>query len=93
MTRPDLEARRRDWPVAVGVILYLLTGLFPYALSSLLVPPIGLLGLWALWVVGLVVTFSLRRWSRWLPMLGAPLSLLVWAGYLTLGDVLLGWTA
>lgn len=93
MNRGDLDARRRDWPVAVGVILYLLTGLFPYAPSGLLVPTVGLVGLWLLWLLGLVITFSLRRWSRWLPLLGAPLSLLVWSGYLALGDWLLGWTA
>lgn len=77
----------------VAALLHLAIGIFPLSASGLLAP------LWALVVIGLgwLVAAGLlwRIWQHhpYVSVLVPPTTLALWAGFLTVGDVLLGWTA
>lgn len=63
-----------------------------YAASGLVVPQPWLTGLWALGLA-IVVYAVLHRHDAW-RVLGAPVAAVVaWVVIITLGDVVLGWTA
>ena len=79
--------------VVVAVLLHLLIGVFPIAATGLLAPP------WFVAVAGIgwgaagVLLWRLRRTAprrTWLVPVGV---LAAWFALVTLGDVLLGWTA
>ena len=74
------------------VVLQLAT-LLPYAASGLLAPTYAVVVLLVLWVaLAALAAVVLRR--RGGPALLVPLvTMAVWAGVLTAGDLLLGWTA
>ncbi|MGH8945101.1 MAG: hypothetical protein ACRDVL_03015 [Acidimicrobiia bacterium] len=76
----------------LGIGLYLAVG-FVYLVSGLVVPPPWLVVLWMIWLVGLyplVMVFRRRRvWTPLVPVAAA----VFWALYLTIGEMLLGWTA
>lgn len=77
-----------------GLVLHLLTGVFPYAASGLLAPLWGYVVLYALWLGLLVAGVQLFRRGRGLLVLLLPLaSLATWAAVMTFGDFVLGWTA
>jgi hypothetical protein len=81
---------------AVGVVLHLAVGVFPYAASGLLVPIWGIVVLYSLWLALAVVLVRLLRGERRRPLL-APLvpvgALAVWFGVVTAGEAIFGWTA
>ncbi len=88
----------QSWPTGrivalVGLILYIVTGVFPYFVSGLVAPLWGIAVLYAGWLVGLWLTISLfRRGSAW--ALAMPVAALAfWWGVITLGESILGWTA
>jgi hypothetical protein len=90
-----VDARPRS-AVAAGVLaglLHLGIGVFPLSASGLLAP------LWAIVVIylGWLVAAGLlwRIWQRHplISLLVPPTTLALWAGWITVGDVLLGWTA
>lgn len=68
-------------------------GVLPYAGSGLVAPPWGVALLWLLWAALLGLAVVLFRRGSWLVLLPAPAALALWALVVTLGDVLLGWTA
>lgn len=90
-----MTARPGVWATisgVVGIVLYLLVG-FLYLVSGLVVPPPWLVLLWLIWLGGvypLVLIFQRNR--VWAPTV-ALAALVVWFVYLTVGDVLLDWTA
>jgi len=86
------------WPTArvlglIGLILYLITGVFPYLASGLVAPLWGIAVLYAGWLVGLWLTIRLFRsgsaWALVMPV-GA---VAFWWLVVTLGESLFGWTA
>lgn len=78
--------------VILGVLLYVAAGFFYFA-AGLIIPGVGLLILWALWIVGLIFTFRLaRRWSWW-TLAAGPAALLFLAAYAAVGAELFDWTA
>ena len=86
------------WPAGrvlalIGLILYVVTGVFPYLASGLVAPLWGIAVLYAGWLVGLWVTIQLfRRASPWaLAMQVAAVAF--WWLVVTLGESVFGWTA
>ena len=86
------------WPAGrvlalIGLILYVVTGVFPYMASGLVAPLWGIAVLYAGWLVGLWVTIQLfRRASPWaLAMQVAAVAF--WWLVVTLGESVFGWTA
>lgn len=78
--------------VILGLLGYIATG-FLYLISGLVIPIGFLILLLAFWLVGLWITATyVARWSWWV-LASGPLALVFWWGYVTLGDVFLGWTA
>lgn len=91
MTEPVPTPVRRV-VIALGLIAYIATG-FLYLVSGLVVPLGWLILLLAIWLAGLwLTTLQVARWSWW-ALAGAPVALVVWWVYVTLGGALLGWTA
>lgn len=84
------------WTRAVawlGIVLHLLVGAFPYSITGLLVPVEGVVALWVVWALLLWLAFRLvRRRPVLVPAVPA-VALVVWWTVVTLGDLLLGWTA
>jgi len=87
-----------NWPVArvlglIGVVLYVVTGLFPYLASGLVAPLWGIAVLYAGWLLGLWLTIRLlRSGSAW--ALAMPVAAVgFWWLVVTLGESLFGWTA
>ncbi len=80
-------------PRLVGVVGYVMVGVFPYLASALLVPPGAYLVLLLLWLLGLFWTLRLARYSpSWTPV--APLvALTVWIVLVQTGSAIFGWTA
>lgn len=86
------------WPAGrvlalIGLILYVVTGVFPYLASGLVAPLWGIAVLYAGWLVGLWVTIQLfRRASAWaLAMQVAAVAF--WWIVVWLGESVFGWTA
>jgi hypothetical protein len=96
MTTPTTTST--SWPAGrvlglIGLILYVATGVFPYAASGLVAPLWGIAVLYAGWLVGLWLTFRLfRRGSAWaLAMQVAAVAF--WWVVVTMGESVFGWTA
>lgn len=85
--------RATAWGVS-GLVLHVLIGVFPYAFTALLVSQApALAGFLAVWLVFAGLAWRLRRRRSPLP-LAVPLgALAAWWALVTLGDVLLGWSA
>lgn len=86
------------WPVGrilalAGLVLYIATGLFPYASSGLVAPFWGIAVLYAGWLLGLWLTIRLfRRRSAW--ALAMPVAALAWWWLvITVGESVFDWTA
>lgn len=79
--------------IALGVAMYLATGVVPYLASTLVAPPVGVAFLAAGWAAGLAAAVLLaRRQSLWV-LATAPLALAFWAAVVSAGERFLGWTA
>ena len=92
------DSRGTNWPVArilglIGLILYIATGVFPYAASGLVAPLWGIAVLYFGWGIGLFSTIILyRRRSAW--ALVMPLvALAYWWGVVSIGEAVFDWTA
>ncbi len=86
------------WPARrilglVGLVLYVATGVFPYAASGLVAPLWGIAVLYVGWLLGLWLTIRLyQRRSAW--ALAMPIAALAfWWVVLTIGESVFGWTA
>lgn len=78
---------------ALGLMAYGVLGVFPYLVSGLVVPPVGVAILLAAWVGGLLAVI---RWSKewaWAAPIGAGAALLFWVLFVLAGSALFGWTA
>jgi hypothetical protein len=79
-----------------GVLLHLGFGVFPFAATGLLAPLWAIVVLYLWWLALGVVLVRLLRGTDRRPFV-APLVPLValagWFGFLTFGDLVLGWTA
>ncbi len=77
----------------VAVAAYIFVGVFPYAVSSLVVPPIGVGILWGLWLAGWwVVVRAVRRSPKWAWSISI-LALGIWVVFVAAGGALFGWSA
>jgi len=87
------ESRRAGELIAIvfGVLLHLAIGFF-YLASGLLAPLWAVAILWAIW---LALAYLMWRWrTKPFHVLAIPFAAAaIWWGVITLGDVLLGWTA
>ena len=78
--------------VILGALLYLGTG-WLYLGAGLLVPAMVTPLLWAIWLAGVwLIGRQVREWSLW-TLAGAPAAVLIWIGFISIGDWLFGWTA
>jgi hypothetical protein len=76
----------------VGIVLYVATG-FVYVTSGLVVPAPWLFPLWGIWLVGLYLLIRVFRNRRaWTPLVAVGAAA-VWWLYVTLGGLILDWTA
>lgn len=90
-TPPSRPSPARIIVVILGVLLYVAGGLFFFA-AGLVIPGFALFLLWALWIVGLVLTFFLaRRWSWWTFAAG-PASIVFLVAYAWVGSELFDWS-
>jgi hypothetical protein len=87
-----------NWPVGrvlslIGLVLYVITGVFPYLASGLVAPFWGIAVLYAGWLLGLWLTIRLFRggsaWALAMPIVAVAF----WWLVVTLGESLFGWTA
>lgn len=79
--------------VVVGVIIYVLVGVFFYFPAGLVVPGFFVAALWAVWFAGLWYLARLvQEWSWW-TLIAGPVAFLFWLGYVSAGEAVLGWTA
>lgn len=81
------------WMVRLGVLGYLVIGVFPYLVSGLLVPPAGLFVLLMCWVLGLVTMVLLARERPIVAPAAVVGAIVFWFLYVTVGSALFGWTA
>ena len=95
---PPLTSTPETWPTGrilalVGVVLYVVTGVFPFAASGLVAPLWGIAVLYGGWLIGLWLTIRLyQRRSAW--ALAMPVAALAfWWLVVTLGESIFGWTA
>ena len=87
---PRRNARLLGW---LGLALHTAVGVVPYAGSGLVAPTWAVIVLWAVWAALLVVALVLiRRRPRLVPLIPAA-AVAAWALIVSLGDLLLGWTA
>jgi len=86
------------WPAGrigglVGLVLYIATGVFPFAASGLVAPLWGIAVLYLGWLLGLWLTIRLYR-SRSAWALAMPLAALAfWWVVITIGESAFDWTA
>lgn len=88
----DTESPGVKVATAAGIALYVIVGYF-YLFSGLMVPVPWVVGLWIVWVLGLV---AVVRWRHEHPLwvLAAPfVAMAFWVAVLWMGDTFLGWTA
>lgn len=79
--------------VVVGVILYVLVGVFFYFPAGLVVPGFFVAALWAVWFAGLWYLARLVQGWSWWTLIAGPVAFLFWLGYVSAGEAVLGWTA
>jgi hypothetical protein len=77
---------------AVGIVAHVAT-VFLYLASGLVAPLAGILFLFAGWALLLYGAVRLRTTRQWLVLATPVASIAFWAGVLTFGDWVLGWTA
>jgi hypothetical protein len=77
----------------IGLVAYLVVGMFPYLPSGLMVPLVGLWGLWVAWLFGAVLTWRTFRSRPAWTLVSAPAALVFWFVYVSIGERLFGWTA
>lgn len=79
--------------VVAGVLLHVAVGVFPFSASGLLAPAWFLIVVALLWGAGAWGLWRLRATRpRFMPLV-APATLAVWFVLVTLGELVLGWTA
>ena len=83
---------QRIWGI-VGLLAYLLVGVFPYLPSGLMVPGPWLYILWAIWLGGALLAWRTFQSRPVMVLLFAPAAVAFWFIYVTVGEQLLGWTA
>jgi hypothetical protein len=92
MTTPDSPPPHR-WVGMIVLALYVVTGVFPYLVSGLVVPIWALVLLMLCWGIGLGFTARLALRRPLMSMLALPSVLLFWWVYVSGGSALFGWTA
>ncbi len=86
------------WPAGrigglVGLVIYIATGVFPFAASGLVAPLWGIAVLYVGWLLGLLLAIRLYR-SRSAWTLAMPVAALAfWWVVITIGESAFGWTA
>lgn len=76
----------------IGAVVHLGVA-FLVAASSLVAPPWAVVVLWVAWIAA--AAWAIRTWRRhaFVPLLAAGLTVVFWVGFITFGDLVLGWTA
>jgi hypothetical protein len=77
----------------IALVLHLGIAVFPFSASGLLAPLWAIAVVYAGWVVA--AALGVRIWRRHpaISLLVPPTTVALWAGFMTVGDALLGWTA
>ena len=79
---------------SAGVVLHLVTGVFPFAASGLIAPLWGVVVLYVWWVALLGVAIRLVRTRRLRLVLAVPfVAVAGWFALMWFGGAVLGWTA
>ncbi len=87
-----MERAARRVLVILGALLYVASG-WLYLGAGLVVPAMVAPLLWAIWLTGAwFIGRAVRRWSLW-TLAGAPSAVAFWAGFVSIGEWLFGWTA
>lgn len=89
----DVERPPHRWVGMVSLALYVVTGVFPYLVSGLVVPVWALVVLMLCWGIGLVVTAQMALRRPVASLLAVPGALLFWWAYVSGGAALFGWAA
>jgi hypothetical protein len=77
----------------IVLALYVVTGVFPYLVSGLVVPIWALVLLMLCWGMGLALTARLALRRPLFSILALPAVLAFWWAFVTGGSALFGWTA
>ncbi len=91
-TPPALPSRGRS-VLVLGVVLHLAVAVFPLSASGLMAPGGAIVLLYAGWAGLGLAAWRTRRTRPWAMLLAAAAAVLMWFAVMTLGDLLLGWTA
>jgi hypothetical protein len=77
----------------IGLILYVVTGVFPYAASGLVAPLWGIAFLYLGWGIGLFLTVILYRRRSPLALVMPVAALVFWWAVISIGEAAFDWTA
>lgn len=84
---------RGKWAAWVGFFLHLVIGVFPYAATGLLAPIYGIAIVYIGWFALLFLALKWWNPTPYRVLLIPVLDLAWWFGFLTLGELVFGWTA
>jgi hypothetical protein len=89
---PEVTSTTANVLGVLGIVGYAATGLL-YLASGLVVPGPWIVVLWAIWIAGLYLVVRLFRDARqWTPVVAVAAAVFWWL-FVTVGEILLGWTA
>lgn len=94
-TTPTATSPSRT-PLLLGgpaALLHVVIAVFPLSASGLLAPLWAIVVIYAVWSAAAIAGF--RGWRRrpWTALLAPVGTLVVWVALMTMGDLVLGWTA
>lgn len=81
------------WVGMISLGLYVVTGVFPYLVSGLVVPVWALVVLMLCWGIGLAFTAMIALRRPLMSLFAVPGALVFWWAYVSGGAALFGWTA
>lgn len=87
----EKSPKRAGFRAFIGVVAYLLVGVFPYLASYFILPPGALMVLMGLWVFGLIWTLRLARNSPTRTPLAPFIAVVTWAVLVQVGGSVFGW--
>lgn len=90
---PGPQARVGRVVGIVAVLMHMLVGAFPYAVSGLVAPLSGVALLWLMWLGLLVLVVWLARAGRPIALAVPVAAVILWFAIISFGGMVLGWTA
>ena len=77
----------------VAALLHVGVGVFPLSASGLMAPLWAIVVIWLGWLVAAGLLWRIWQHRPYISLLVPPTTVALWAGFLIVGDVLMGWTA